>query len=254
MARGDAPHGCWTSQHAHPGEVCRRDRLLARKVNRAMSEPFDPYRKWLGILPKDQPPNHYRLLGIATFESDLDVIDNAANRQMGHVRTFQRSKHAKESQRILTELAAARTCLLTPERKQAYDEQLRMQLAADWKLQRNAPLPPEIGGEADSAALPPLRREDDERWRTGESGVEPPTPQPPPVPIPMAVGTAAPVPVGTPVAPIPTFRRSSTKAAIRARKRRSALPVALIVMSLLILAGGIAALVFSGILNPALTP
>ena len=25
---------------------------------------FDPYRKWLGIPPQEQPPNHYRLLGI----------------------------------------------------------------------------------------------------------------------------------------------------------------------------------------------
>lgn len=27
-----------------------------------MGVPFDPYHKWLGIPPKDQPPNHYRLL------------------------------------------------------------------------------------------------------------------------------------------------------------------------------------------------
>jgi hypothetical protein len=25
---------------------------------------FDPYYHWLGIAPKDQPPNHYRLLGV----------------------------------------------------------------------------------------------------------------------------------------------------------------------------------------------
>ena len=32
------------------------------------SEEFDPYRKWLGIPPQEQPPNHYRLLGIAVFD------------------------------------------------------------------------------------------------------------------------------------------------------------------------------------------
>ena len=25
---------------------------------------FDPYHKWLGIPPKQQPPDHYRLLGV----------------------------------------------------------------------------------------------------------------------------------------------------------------------------------------------
>ncbi|HQU45105.1 MAG TPA: hypothetical protein PK867_19985 [Pirellulales bacterium] len=42
-----------------------------------MMQAFDPYHKWLGIPPKDQPPNHYRLLGIELFEEDLEVIDLA---------------------------------------------------------------------------------------------------------------------------------------------------------------------------------
>src|SRR6187401_3438240 len=100
-----------------------------------MSEPFDPYRKWLGIPPKDQPPHHYRLLGIATFEDDPDVIENAATRQMAHVRTFQTSKqHGPISQRILTELSAAKVCLLTQQSKTEYDKRLRSRLAAEGKL------------------------------------------------------------------------------------------------------------------------
>ena len=35
---------------------------------------IDPYHRWLGIAPKDQPPSHYRLLGIDDFEPDPDVI------------------------------------------------------------------------------------------------------------------------------------------------------------------------------------
>ena len=31
---------------------------------------FDPYRRWLGIPPSEQPPNCYRLLGIALLEED----------------------------------------------------------------------------------------------------------------------------------------------------------------------------------------
>lgn len=92
-----------------------------------MTEPFDPYRKWLGIPPHEQPPTHYRLLGIGPFEDDPDVIENAANRQMAHVRTFQTGRYSKLSQRILNELSAARLCLLNPDKKREYDEQLRSQ-------------------------------------------------------------------------------------------------------------------------------
>jgi hypothetical protein len=90
-----------------------------------MSGAFDGYHVWLGIPPNEQPPSHYRLLGIAQFENDLDVIDHAADRQMAHVRTFQSGKHRAVSQQLLNELAVARVCLLTPEKKTKYDEQLR---------------------------------------------------------------------------------------------------------------------------------
>ena len=54
-----------------------------------MPEIFDPYHKWLGIPPAEQPPNHYRLLAIPLFESDPDVIANAADQRMSHIRSFQ---------------------------------------------------------------------------------------------------------------------------------------------------------------------
>jgi hypothetical protein len=89
-----------------------------------MSGTFNGYHVWLGIPPSEQPPNHYRLLGIAAFETDLDVIEHAADRQMAHVRTFQSGRHAALSQQILNELAAARLCLLSPDKKTAYDTEL----------------------------------------------------------------------------------------------------------------------------------
>jgi hypothetical protein len=94
-----------------------------------MSDTFNGYHVWLGISPHEQPPNHYRLLGIDVFETDLDVIDHAADRQMAHVRTFQSGRNATLSQQILNELSGARLCLLSPEKKTAYDEQLRAKLA-----------------------------------------------------------------------------------------------------------------------------
>jgi len=95
-----------------------------------MAEAFDPYHKWLGIPPQEQPPNHYRLLGLQVFEGDPDVIANAADRQMSHVRTYQTGKNAVQSQRLLNEISAAKICLLTAQKKGPYDQALRASLPA----------------------------------------------------------------------------------------------------------------------------
>jgi len=88
-------------------------------------EPFDPYYRWLGIPPEEQPANHYRLLGIRLYEANADVIESAADRQMGHLRTFQTGPAGVLSQKLLNEVAAARLCLLNPQKKAAYDAALR---------------------------------------------------------------------------------------------------------------------------------
>jgi hypothetical protein len=95
-----------------------------------MARTIDPYYEWLGIPPKDQPPNHYRLLAIELFEDNRNVIATAADRQMGFIKTYQTGPPETEelSQRILNELAAARLCLLNSAKKQAYDKQLRAEL------------------------------------------------------------------------------------------------------------------------------
>lgn len=92
-----------------------------------MSETFDPYRIWLGIPADQQPPSHYQLLGVVEFESDPDVLENAADRQMAHVRTFQSGKHSEESQRILNEITQAKICLLKPDKRAAYEAKLKAQ-------------------------------------------------------------------------------------------------------------------------------
>jgi hypothetical protein len=89
------------------------------------NESFDPYFKWLGISPADQPPTHYRLLGLDAFTSDEDVISNAADRQMMMIRTFQTGPYGDLSQRLLSELATARSCLLDSHTRDDYDRQLK---------------------------------------------------------------------------------------------------------------------------------
>lgn len=101
--------------------------LFARDV--ATGDGFDPYHRWLGIPPTHQPAHFYRLLGLATFESDEDVIHAAADRQMAHVRAYQTGKHGELSQVVLNELTNARLSLLNAQKKTTYDKKLREYLA-----------------------------------------------------------------------------------------------------------------------------
>ena len=89
---------------------------------------FDPYYKWLAIPPAEQPPHHYRLLGVPLFDADMEVIEAAADRQMAYVHQCATGEYVTESQRILNELSAARVCLLNPVKKKQYDNELRRRL------------------------------------------------------------------------------------------------------------------------------
>jgi formylglycine-generating enzyme required for sulfatase activity len=107
---------------------------------------FDPYHRWLGIRPEDQPPNHYRLLGLSLWESDCEVIRDAADRQMAHVRTYQLGPNSAQSQRVLNELGAATACLLDPQKRADYDAILRHEMDSTQRPPEppspSPPLPP----------------------------------------------------------------------------------------------------------------
>lgn len=94
-----------------------------------MSVAFDPYHKWLGIPPSQQPPSHYRLLGLEPFESDRDVIDAAANQRMVYLQDLAGGEHGSHSQTLLNQVSAARRCLLNPKSKLEYDSKLRAEQA-----------------------------------------------------------------------------------------------------------------------------
>jgi WD40 repeat protein len=87
---------------------------------------FDPYLKWLGV--REKHPTHYRLLGLDNYEADRTVIQNAADRQMAHVRSFQLGPNGDLCQDVLNRLAKARSVLLKPELKDKYDSSLRQRL------------------------------------------------------------------------------------------------------------------------------
>lgn len=95
--------------------------LPSPTITRMQAPPFDPYHKWLGIPPAEQPPTYYRLLGLSALEHDGDVIQNAADARMAMLRSVQNGPHFKLSQELQSEISVARSCLLNPEFKRRYD-------------------------------------------------------------------------------------------------------------------------------------
>ncbi|MFP6691808.1 MAG: hypothetical protein VB875_02225 [Pirellulales bacterium] len=124
-----------------------------------MSEEYDPYHKLLGIAPREQPPNHYRLLGIDTFEDDPEVIEASANRQMIYLQGLASGPIVEHVQQLLNEVSQVRLCLLDQKQKTAYDADLRDRCEADT-----------FSGEAGSgetgstvASKPPVQQLEDEQ-------------------------------------------------------------------------------------------
>jgi hypothetical protein len=96
--------------------------------------PFDPYHKWLGIPETERPISKYRLLGIADFEADRDVISAAAEQRTIYLRTMQAGEHAVLVAELLNEVSQARVTLLNADQKAVYDEEL-------WEQQTPEPEP-----------------------------------------------------------------------------------------------------------------
>jgi len=116
-----------------------------------MSEQFDPYYKWLGIAPKDQPPHHYRLLGIDLFESDIEAIEVAAMAKIRFLREIQDRRYVHQAQRLLQEIAVARLCLLDDTKRMQYDEVLRRRIE-----KRRRRLAAQVQADGPAAGNPPM--------------------------------------------------------------------------------------------------
>lgn len=95
-----------------------------------MSDDFDPYQKWLGIPPQEQPPNYYRLLTLTPLETNLEVIDDTSAKLTAYLEARSNGKNAAHAVRLLEEVAAARACLLSPESKALYDSTLQGRAAS----------------------------------------------------------------------------------------------------------------------------
>src|SRR5262249_38380101 len=146
-----------------------------------MSNGFDPYYQWLGIAPKDQPPNHYRLLGLDLAETNPDVTESAADRQMSHVRSFQSGPQGDLSQKLLNEITAAKLCLLNAGKKAEYDAKLRAEKEAAEAAAR--PQARAVRGERPGQRIEPVPKPEPmpraESIVPADTDLGPPLPRPP---------------------------------------------------------------------------
>lgn len=86
---------------------------------------FDPLHQWFGIPADQQPPTHYRLLGLEPMESDASVIHAAADKQLAFLHQLTNGEHTAAAEALSNQVSAARLCLVSPEKKARYDASLQ---------------------------------------------------------------------------------------------------------------------------------
>src|SRR4051812_44970794 len=120
---------------------------------------FNAYTQWLGIPPQEQPPTHYRLLGIKPLEADAAAIDAAARKVAELIKSKAVEPYVGAAKKLLIEVAAARTCLLDSDTKTEYDQSLQDRpVAAAQAAAPAAPLRPiPIRPAAKPGPAPPRR-------------------------------------------------------------------------------------------------
>ncbi|WP_145382140.1 FHA domain-containing protein [Botrimarina mediterranea] len=84
---------------------------------------MDVYHKLLGIPPNEQPPTHYRLLAVEPFETDREVIANAARARCQFVKSVSLTI-PELTEPVLDAIMTAKRCLLDPVQRAAYDREL----------------------------------------------------------------------------------------------------------------------------------
>jgi type IV pilus assembly protein PilM len=86
---------------------------------------FDPYRMWLGVRELRRPLNAYQLLGLATLESDLELIRTAAGVQRTAIDAKRFGASPQIWEQVRGELEEAISLLMDPLRKEEYDRAIR---------------------------------------------------------------------------------------------------------------------------------
>ncbi|NLF10116.1 MAG: hypothetical protein GX594_19370 [Pirellulaceae bacterium] len=89
-----------------------------------MNREFDTYCEWLGIEEKRRPLTNYQLLGLKPFEPLAQLIEDRAQQQHDKLVPYFKGEHALLAKRLAFEIESAKTCLLNPVTRAAYDAAL----------------------------------------------------------------------------------------------------------------------------------
>ncbi len=92
---------------------------------------------WLGIPAAEQPPHHYRLLGLPLFTDDRAAISRALRARIAQVRLADAGRQPELAERLVAELTFARQTLLDPPKKLTYDAILRVRGSPRLPLSRH---------------------------------------------------------------------------------------------------------------------
>ena len=90
-----------------------------------MADSFNPYVQWLGYTGGQRPIDYYELLGLDRFQNDPAAIGHAADVLTSQIRRVRPGPHLAAWQDLLDQLRLAKSCLLDPVSKAAYDASLR---------------------------------------------------------------------------------------------------------------------------------
>ncbi len=90
-----------------------------------MNDRLDVYQQWLGIPPEEQPPDFYRLLGLARWESDAQLVSAAAQRRLAKVKQKATRQHLAVAQKLVRQIVRARATLMDARLRSEYNQRLQ---------------------------------------------------------------------------------------------------------------------------------
>lgn len=171
-----------------------------------MAKQFNPYQAWLGVRPNTKP-SYYELLGLKNFESEPPVLAEAADRAIEMVEVHRSGEHREIAEKVLHELQGIKAVLLTPAKRQAYDEKLRGPAPTPAVPTGPVTLPPSVAAtDSPTMMLPPGSLPPPSvplhPGMAGPAGLVAPPFAPPGHPSPMAAGMPPP---GIPYAHAPVY-------------------------------------------------
>lgn len=97
--------------------------VFAKSGSGTFAVSHEQIRAWLKLPTGKWPPDHYTLLGVPPGETDLERIQEQAQKRMELVRPYQH-RHPEEVTEAMNRLAQAMVCLTDPNAKKAYDNLL----------------------------------------------------------------------------------------------------------------------------------